>query len=202
MRGDNMGLFQSRYKKILKFLQDAEVIFTERTLKINKETEIKIVFIKQIVDTDGLSEYVIKPLIIYGNESEPLNADKVTNCILYAYDTEIDDNDKKILDYILDGMVIILFSNDKSYLVVNLKKIEHRSIPIPEITYTIRGPRDCFTENIDINLSLIRYRLKDPKLRIEMLTVGKRSKTSVAVIYIEDIANPQIVSEIKKKSML
>src|SRR5690554_1472119 len=41
--------------------------------------------------------------------------------------------------------------------------------------------------------------MKDPNLRVDLMTAGKRSKTSVAVIYIEDIANPKIVREIKKR---
>jgi spore germination protein KA len=104
-----------------------------------------------------------------------------------------------ILDHILNGMAVILLSTDGQYVIVNLKRVEHRPVTAPEITYTIRGPRDCFVENLNVNLSLIRYRFQDPNLRIEMMQVGRRTKTGVAVIYMEDIANDAIVAEVKKR---
>ena len=70
-------------------------------------------------------------------------------------------------------MVVILFSNDKQYIVVNVKKVEHRSVPTPQLSYTIRGPQDCFTENLDANLSLVRYRVKDKNMRIKHFEVGR-----------------------------
>ncbi|MEA4827413.1 MAG: spore germination protein, partial [Clostridium sp.] len=57
----------------------------------------------------------------------------------------------------------------------------------------------AFTENLDSNLSLIRYRIQDKSLKIDYITVGKRTKTTVAVIYISDIANKKYVDQIKKK---
>jgi spore germination protein KA len=57
-------------------------------------------------------------------------------------------------------MTVLLFSEDRRYVVVNLKKVEKRSTTEPVMTYTIRGPRDSLVESLDSNLSLIRYRLK------------------------------------------
>jgi spore germination protein KA/spore germination protein len=65
--------------------------------------------------------------------------------------------------------------------------------------YTLRGPKDAFIEDVDSNLSLIRSRLKNENLRIDWQEVGQRTKTPVAVIYFEDIANNTCVSEIKKR---
>ncbi len=98
----------------------------------------------------------------------------------------------------LSGMVVILFSNDNKYIVINLKKVAHRAIPAPELTYTVRGPQDCFTENLDVNLSLVRNRIKDKNLRIKNFDVGVRTKSRVAVIYVEDIANDTVVREVQK----
>jgi hypothetical protein len=96
-------------------------------------------------------------------------------------------------------MTVLLFSEDRRYVVVNLKKVEKRSTTEPVMTYTIRGPRDSLVESLDSNLSLIRYRIKSESLRIDMLQVGRRNHTQIAVIYFEDIANDQTVAEIKKR---
>jgi spore germination protein KA/spore germination protein len=94
---------------------------------------------------------------------------------------------------------VLLFSHSREYIVINLKLVEKRSTTEPAMMYTVRGPRDAFVENLDSNLSLIRYRLKSESVRIEMMEVGKRSRTEVAVIYLEDVANNTAVAEIKKR---
>lgn len=96
-------------------------------------------------------------------------------------------------------MTVILFSTDSHYIVVNIKKVERREIPEPKLSYSIRGPQDCFTENMESNLSLIKYRMKDKSMQIKHHEVGKRSKTQVVVIYLEDVANETVVSEIQKR---
>jgi spore germination protein KA/spore germination protein len=52
---------------------------------------------------------------------------------------------------------------------------------------------------LDVNLSLIRYRIKDPNLKIDMFELGKRTKTAFAAIYIKDIANEEVVNRVESK---
>ena len=79
---------------------------------------------------------------------------------------------------------------------MNIKRVEKRAIANPELTFTLRGPRDCFNENLDSNLSLVRYRIKDPQLNVNMLEVGRRTKTRLAILHIGDIANDSIVADV------
>ena len=121
------------------------------------------------------------------------------NGIIYADICRIESDWKMVESHILTGMAIILFSNDLNYIVINLKKVEHRAVPDPQLTYTIRGPQDCFTENLDVNLSLLRNRVKDSNLRIKYFEVGVRTKTRVAVIYIQDVTNDNVVKELERR---
>jgi hypothetical protein len=69
----------------------------------------------------------------------------------------------------------------------------------PAIEKAIRGPRDSFIEDIYDNLSFIRKRLPDPNLKADETIVGRRSQTKVAVVYLEDVTNPDLVLEVKKR---
>jgi spore germination protein KA/spore germination protein len=129
----------------------------------------------------------------------PVNARLAADGIIYADNYILESDTSKIEDFVLSGMVVVLFSNDKKYIVINLKKVEQRSIPTPELTYTVRGARDCFTEDLDANLSMIRNRVKDKNMRIKNFDVGVRTKSRVAVIYVEDIANDTVVREVQKR---
>ncbi len=194
-----MSIFRSRYHDMVNKIKSKGFVLTERSIPFFGGT-IEILYVKQLVDTQALADQIAKPLVHYcSTVKTPLKAKYAMESVIYANDCTLEQEDSKIEGYILNGMVVLLFSSEKHYIVANLKKIEHRSIPIPEITYTIRGPRDCFTENLDVNLTLIRYRLKDPNLKIDTFEVGQRTKTSVAVVYMQDIANETAVKEIEKR---
>ena len=164
---------------------------------------IEILYIQQLTDRVSLMDFVIRPLSLYLGQAprtiHGFKAETIARNVLYADDYKLQSGAEEAQAFILDGKVVILLSEDDKYIVVNLKKVEHRPVSDPMIEYTLRGPRDCFVENLDANLSLIRYRNKDAKLRICQYKVGKRTKTSVAVFYIEDIANSKVVSLMKQR---
>lgn len=173
--------------------------FTERTIPFRFGT-IKLFFILQLIDRTWLTENIVKPLVQHCSMvHEPINAQLTVDSIIYADYCMLESDPSRIEDFILSGMVVILFSTDKQYALINIKKVEQRSIPTPQLTYTLRGPQDCFTENLNSNLSLVRYRVKDKNLRIKNFEVGVRTKSKVAVIYIEDIANNTVVGEVQKR---
>lgn len=159
-----------------------------------------ILYIRQIIDVAALSDYILKPIMQYAaSEKKPLKARQAMESVIFTDDSVLADDFSKTEEYILEGNCVLLFSGDKQYIAVNIRKAAQRQVSAPEIRYTYRGPRDAFIEDINVNLSLIRKRLKDKQLCIEKMVVGKRSKTEVAVLHIKDIANPESVKEIKKR---
>ncbi len=164
----------------------------------NRGIDIFILYIQQLTDRERLSIEIIKPILDYGKK-DILDIDKMVSSIIYIDDISIDNDINKISDYILKGKSVIIISNDERYIVADTTKVGKREIKSPEIESTLRGAKDSFNENLDDNLSLIRYRIKDPELKVDNYSIGRRSKTNVAVIYIKDIANEKYVDEIKNK---
>ncbi len=163
-----------------------------------KDREIYILYIPQITNRDNISENIIKPLLQYNWQQIP-TTEFIINSVIYIDDVSLDEDKNKLTDYIMEGKSVIILSDNSQYIVANTLKVEKRSIEGPEIEAGIRSPREAFNENLDSNLSLIRHRIKDSSLKIDYSTVGVRTKTSVAVIYLQDVANPKYVTEIKKK---
>ncbi|MDF2686138.1 MAG: spore germination protein, partial [Clostridia bacterium] len=148
------------FDKISASLKSKNLDFAERTIPF-QHGMVKLFYIKQLTDRAALTDNVVKPLVLHcSSVQKTINAQMTIDGIIFADDCRIETDISKIEEFILLGMVVILFSTDKAYIVVNLKKVEHREVPTPQISYTVRGPQDCFTENLDVNLSLIRYRLK------------------------------------------
>ncbi len=195
--GELMERLRIRYDKIISDLTSRDINLTKRVIKY-PGCSAAVLFIKELTQRQALANLIIKPMAESCRETH-ITAKKTIESIIYADDCKIETDEKKIATYILAGMAVILFSNDISYITVNLKQVEKRAIPKPEVTYTIRGPKDCFIEDLDTNISLIRYRIKNDKLRIKIQEVGDRTKTRVAVVYIEDIADDVCVKEVKKR---
>lgn len=166
----------------------------------NAGGKIYVCFISQMVDRQALSEFTIKPLTQHCAQSnQPLGAASAVDRVLYADECKIANNLQDVVFNVLDGQTVILFSNDAQYVVINRKKVEQRNVSDPETMYSARGPRDAFVESLDTNLSLLRYRLKDGNICIEKKQVGARTKSTVAVVYLGDVANLEVVKEILKQ---
>jgi spore germination protein KA len=182
---------------ILIRIRSKSMDLTERRLRFGTGTVV-ILYIRQLTDRAALAEQVIKPLL-QCDKSQNLSASDVVESVIFADDCQLSTDTSQIERHILEGMTVLLFSDDHQYVLINIKQVEKRSTTEPVMTYTIRGPRDSLVENLDSNISLIRYRLQCETLRIDMLRVGRRNHSKIAVIYFEDIANSQTVSEIKKR---
>ena len=108
---------------------------------------------------------------------------------------EIEANEESIIQYVFSGLMIIY--RNKQFYSIDLSKAPSRatsdSIAEPD---NIMGSRDGFVENIKENISLIRTRVKDDKLNIDVVNIGKRSKTIVNLLSISDIHNTDVKNQI------
>ena len=84
-------------------------------------------------------------------------------------------------------------------LVVGTKKVPARAVTEPPTDVAIKGPREGFVEDVKLNTALVRKRLKTGELRIEFLTVGRRSQTSVALCWLDGTSVQSTVDEIRSK---
>ncbi|WP_219838382.1 spore germination protein [Paenibacillus sp. R14(2021)] len=99
-----------------------------------------------------------------------------------------------IQNKILRGNVAIQYGyQSHRCILVNAAAFNGRSVTIPEIEFTVEGPKEAFVESLDINLNLIRQRISVPELRIKELSVGSISKSRIAVCYIEGITNERYI---------
>jgi stage V sporulation protein AF len=99
----------------------------------------------------------------------------------------------------LIGASVLFVDNETEALAIDAKTYPLRSIEEPSTEKVVRGSRDGFVESLLMNVTLVRRRLRDPRLKFELFSVGKRSKTDVCVAYINDVADLDLVREIKKK---
>lgn len=105
----------------------------------------------------------------------------------------------EIVDQVLSGLIAIVVEGYSKALIVDVRSYPGRTPQEPDTEKVVRGSRDGYVENIIVNTALTRRRIRDERLRFEMLKVGERSKTDVSIGYIKDVANSNLVDLIRKE---
>ncbi len=108
------------------------------------------------------------------------------------------DSLEKVLDGVLSGPLAMFIDGEEQALIIDLRQYPSRAPQEPDIERVVRGPRDGFVETLPQNTLLIRRRLRDPRLRNEVIHVGTRSKTDIVISYISDIASPELIKKVKE----
>jgi stage V sporulation protein AF len=132
-------------------------------------------------------------------EIVPNTLEKITSKLLPFGEISIVDNLEEAVKEVLAGPLLFLIDGEHEVIVVDTRQYPSRQPEEADIEKVTRGSRDGFVETLVFNVSLIRRRIRDPKLRTENFKLGRRSLTEVALVYIEDIVNPEILEKIRDK---
>ncbi|MDO9535921.1 MAG: spore germination protein [Bacillota bacterium] len=127
----------------------------------------------------------------------PNTFEKITSRFLPFGDVSSEDDLDMALDQVLAGPLAFFIDGEDKVILIDIREYPARQPEEPDIEKVTRGSRDGFVETLIFNVTLIRRRLRDPNLRVEAITIGSRSLTDVALVYIEDIVNPEILERIR-----
>ena len=162
-----------------------------------RSTSVTLVYIQSMCDTKQLSEFIIRPLMQKLNRLYSVKT--ISNSILQTGNVrEITDLEDGIHSVLSGGILIYLHHHDR-FLSCDLKGYERRLIEIPQTETVIKGPREGFTEDININISEIRRRIKSPDLKMEKYYLGKQTQTETVLIYIEGSTPAKLVNYVRGK---
>ncbi len=153
------------------------------------------VYADGMTDKALLGEQIARPL----SQAEAPKTPKDAAKLLQAPEIKEEDDPDKLADEVLAGNTALFIDGVCGALVAGMKKLSLRAIMEPPGAVAVKGPREGFIEDMKTNMSLVRNRLRTPKLQFKTLTAGRQSKTAIAVGYIEGIADDKVVSEIEKK---
>ncbi|WP_335871829.1 spore germination protein [Bacillus sp. 2205SS5-2] len=157
--------------------------------RIFKQVNAEIIYIDHLVDSVALKEELVDWLN-KGNK-EALQQHLESSQFIKR------ETNKEVVVDVLSGSVAISYLHEIYSL--NIKGIEKRSIEESETESVILGPHEAFIESLDINISLIRKRVKSSHLKTVSLKVGEISKTDVTLMYIEDIVSEEDLHYLKNR---
>lgn len=109
------------------------------------------------------------------------------------------DKQEDMVIQLLMGMTALLIDGYDKVLMIDCRTYPARGVSEPEKDKVMRGSRDGFVETLIFNTALIRRRIRDPRLSMEILTAGDSSHTDIAVCYMEHRVDTDLLQRIKAK---
>ena len=157
---------------------------------------ISYIYLESVSSDDKISDFLNKSIIDISNIKDLYNLLKNN---IYCSHIITSSNIDKCCYYLSSGYTCVFINNNKKFIALETRAEINRSVSESTTEPIIRGPKDSFTENNSTNIGLIRKRIKDSNLWIEEIIVGRRTKSKVSIIYINDIANKESIVKIKNK---
>lgn len=171
----------------------------EKDVILNK-IEFKLLYIRGLVKGADLTELILTPFERYFQTHDRLPTESNwLKIIPTASESKIFYTPEETTSAILAGWSILLSKDFDFALGFFIPNWSIRQLKEPDSERMIRGPREGFTEDLQENIVLIRRWIKDPNLRIDGMTIGLRTKTQVVIMYLEDLASNQLVTEVRRR---
>ena len=158
------------------------------------------VLVDGMCSKDAAEQNLILPAMQLHIGGSPENMPPLAQLNRLILNTEISEQPSLSKGYIaaLTGDVFLCIEGLNEGFVIGARSIQSRSVSPSETAGSIVGPHEGFTENLRTNTALIRRRIADPNFTIEMLQVGLRSHTSVALCYIKGVTNDDLVNSLRQ----
>ena len=166
-----------------------------RNIKIFN-TNIVMLFNEVLSDGETINNFILKPLsnfVLENKKSCDLYSDLFS--ILSANNIVEVNSYNSLIDYIYKGFTILIINN--KVMGVETKAPLTRSITVSETESSITGPKEAFVEDFNKNIGLIRKRIRNNKLYVSKMYIGKQSNTLVGLCYMNNIVNKELVLKIK-----
>ena len=171
--------------------------FETRTLRSGDQT-LYAYFIDGLVTSDAISRYIFQPIALDLPEDVHLAYEAALRGVVCNAVARPCKDLQDAASSLVNGFCVVLFPGVGA-LAFEVRTGVGRSPNPPSVENTVKGPKDAFVETIRINTSLLRRHLRTPDLRITGMTVGRRSLTNVAVVWIEGITNKVLVERMKNR---
>ena len=158
-----------------------------RSIRFNRVDGL-IVYLESLSDEQKIQKEIIQPL----EENKAGIVEEIITSVEIAKKSVL----SQLPQSLVQGNCVLMFEGGAEAFVVDVAAEYKRNISEPVNEGVVRGPHDGFIENLNTNLYLVRKRIENPDLVVRYYWVGKKAKTKLALLYMQDLANPDLVKEV------
>lgn len=119
-------------------------------------------------------------------------------CVPYV-EVDLTDEFDQVIRNVLSGAACLFIDGYSECIILDCRTYPARGVDEPDKDKSLRGSRDGFVETIVFNTALMRRRIRDPHLVMEMMEAGQASRTDIAVCYMKDRVDQALLDNLKKR---
>jgi len=183
------------------FADSADVNIDPLLVGADGHLRVTVIHVDGMVNTELTDNFILKPLvqedIFKTAKTEKELIDLIMDGAVYHSRRTLHTNLSDCLNDLLSGSIMLVFDKAKKAITFEAKGFEKRGIVEPTNENVLKGSKESFIEVLRVNTALVRRRLPSHNLVMNQLVVGLRTHTAVSLVYLKDVANPQIVEDIK-----
>lgn len=181
------------------FRDCGDVVMREFVVGSGK-SRLFMIYTDNIVDGDTIHDFIMTNLMSRYKECNEGGLLEVFMEDIIAVGEVAKINDlQQALDAVLLGDTALFMDGNAFALQVSTKGFPSRGVNQAQTEVVVLGPKDAFLEVMATNIVLIRRRIRDNKLKLKRKKIGTRSKTDVALMYMEDLVRPKTLKTIEKQ---
>ena len=199
------GIFSQDLQRIKQtFEKSSDIVIRTFTIGLDASIHAAIIYTDGLADSTVIQNFILESLMIdinqKGSETVPYPRNKIIqrvkdSILTVGKITDIKDFETLFTD-VLSGNTVILIEGFCEAISASTAGWEDRGVSEPTSQTVVRGPREGFSENLRTNTALVRRKIKDSNLYCEQKQIGKVTKTSIAIMYINGIVNDKVVKEV------
>ncbi|MDO5409257.1 MAG: spore germination protein [Lachnospiraceae bacterium] len=148
---------------------------------------------------DEVVQRILQTLMGTEPQKMPASVHELSKKLLPYGEIGLAKDSDSAVSQLLMGMTILLVDGYDQALTIDCRTYPMRSVEEPDQDRVLRGSRDGFVETLVFNTALIRRRIRDPKLIHEIMQAGSSSQTDIAICYMEDRVDQELLDTIKMR---
>jgi len=172
--------------------------FTYRVVRMANNQRAALIYLDGMVDMQAMQDGVIRPIMERALVQDNV-LDHMKDQVLESGNASYAHSMPDALEKIIAGSLLVLVEGVHTGLLISLPGWEERAVTESTTQSVVHGPQNAFTENVRTNITLVRRRVRDLRVRISSVTVGTMTKTDVAVMYINGVAEQKLVNDLLAK---
>lgn len=191
-----------RIESLFHLPRNKDVIRRELVIPLDPPVRAFLIFLEGMAGAQLIHEGIIQPLLLLprlGHRAPEELAAYIEQCLLVGNQVERRATLAEAAFGVTGGMTALFVDGLGDAFLVETKGYDYRRIERPQNEAVLRGPQEAFVERLRTNTAQIRRHLRSPDLVTELYQVGRRGRRDVALMYLEGLANPELVEEARRR---
>ena len=180
-----------------------DILIRDFTLPGNPGVPAMLVFLDGMIDKQIIDLAILQPLMLLSTiRPGQAGADLLPTLAEHYLPTNqasLVATYKDVMDGVNGGDTVLFVDGSHQALVLGTKGYQQRGVERPQIEQSVRGSQAAFSEGLRTNTGLIRTILPSHDLVTEIIMIGDRAPKKCAVMYLRNLASPELVAEVKRR---